>query len=102
MLPAFPADSKVDLKTTKALKIFLYENFGHPDYRTWWYGLIKEIKVYSDGQDKWAYVKTPIYRDDEGKRVATFLAKVILGSNMIGRVEIDDKDGLPLAMELKY
>jgi len=93
-----------DKALTEELKKYMFENYGgngNPEYETSWYSLIKEIKAYSDGQDKWAVVKTDIYRDDEGKNAAVFLARTILAGDIVGRVEIDDQDGFPLAQELK-
>ncbi|SMB97937.1 hypothetical protein SAMN00808754_2038 [Thermanaeromonas toyohensis ToBE] len=94
-----------DKESTEALKQYLYENFGgngNPKYKTSWYDLISDVQVYSDGKQRWAVVKTPIYHDEEGKRLAVFIARVILSNDKVKlyRAEVDDKNGLPLAMEL--
>jgi len=69
-----------DRNTTKALKQYVYENYGgngNPEYKISWYNLIKDIKVVGDN----ATVETDIYPDQEGKNVANNIANAVLFCN---------------------
>lgn len=74
-------------RLSSELKEYLDENYGGAT-ATSWYSLIKEVSVSKVGDEYTVDVKTDVFPDEEGKKVATPISGAVLVWGNVGRKDI--------------
>lgn len=98
-------DINVDPVATKALRTYLYQNFGgasDPKLKASWYDLITNVEVTGD-KVKTAQIATEIHPDKEGKQLAGRIAAAALWCSQVNikTVEVLDRGGGVLKRQSK-